>query len=1504
MPRRRAALAAFRAALFASAAVTALSLTCAAPVRAECTGTTEVVCTGDLSDGVYYTGVETLTVRDVLTDITPQVRSPGSRSPGIGVENSGTAIQTVTIDANVSPHTVTTQGADPAAIFASADGNVNIDFIGNIVAGGNGSHGILASSGAQASIYNQANVSTDGDGSHGVYARGVTGASVLNRGDIVVHGPNSNAIYARTFFSGTTTGDASVVNYGTLSTFADGSRGISVRSTGAADVTNSGAITLNGSQSRGIYVRSYGRAVIHNSGDIVAHGLHSGGGIAVRSFDSLNLYNSGAITTYGDVGTGLFAYSSDSAVLIDNTGDITTVGHRSSAIQVVTGPLADRTVSVSNGGNLSTSSDDSIGIEIETEATKTELDNRGRIDTFGADASPGIWIRAVYGNLEVQNRNKGSITTHGADSAAIELETQDTSPGFGNISLDNGASLETHGDWSPGIHVISGGDADITNAANISTFGAYAYGILVTPGGAAGIHNSGDVATKGPYSTGIKVYGPDAIALYNSGKVTTQGDSSHGLSALSDSQVLISSTNGIETHGAGSDGIRAQGKTRAEVDAGKTISTWGAGSAGIYAQSEGDVVVVSATDITTHGDYANAILVHNGLRPTAGEVSVTSEGKLRTEGAGSTGIEVIGTGSLLDLTAKGGVGTLGNYATGIQLWAVYGDAHLRNEAAITTAGSGAAGIYARVDAGSLDFTNLANITTSGDNAPGIAVNVTGPLTFYSNADLETNGAGSTGILAMITSPADPEITIKNKITTHGSGAHGILITAVNGHTTLNSSADITNLGDNSSGLRLIGRGAGQARINSEGRLTSRGLNNRGIDARAYDSFVLDVRNDGDIDMAGGNAAGVSLYSFGSGNVSLTNSGRVTVTGGAPTGLAASSLSGDAAVQNAGAVSIAGDYAKGIAATGVNAEITNGGAIQLAGDFSTGILSMATMRGAAPGTALIDSEGDVTVTGTNSAGLYASSSFGPARVIVGSGTTVTGGNGTGFGVGLNGASEAILNNRGTIQSMNDQAIFNGAGSGPLSIVNLGAVNGFVNLNDGEDDLDNQGVFTARGDSDFGTGLDSVLNNGTLRLADSGGADHVAFLGLESFANGPNGLITMMDGKAGDRLSFPSLTAFHGGGVLALDAELAGTGSPADLLTLSGVVSGRTLVRVNNTSKLPGVRGADNIFIIDQGSVPTGNEFALENGPIPVGFLYYDLRPDDDGSTFWELYQSGPNQKKIDELPVLMTGLQNLWYAGVSAWHQRMGDLVTLAAMLELQPAADFPGAPPLPRMQGGLWLRGYGEQARYDTTVSVDFRQDIEGFQGGLDGVIPGPLGGDSVIAGILGGFVRSDLDFKGAPDNASYEGNTLGAYLTYLNGGFHADLLFKTDLVTVTFDQGPLTTDFDATAIGGSFELGYKFDLGSGLFANPLGQLAYVSSRIDDGWVGSAPVAFDDGDSLRGRAGLRLGLLETVGSLAVEPYVEAYLVHEFTGDDRAWVYDYPAAPSGLGSWGMAGAACR
>ena len=249
----------------------------------------------------------------------------------------------------------------------------------------------------------------------------------------------------------------------------------------------------------------------------------------------------------------------------------------------------------------------------------------------------------------------------------------------------------------------------------------------------------------------------------------------------------------------------------------------------------------------------------------------------------------------------------------------------------------------------------------------------------------------------------------------------------------------------------------------------------------------------------------------------------------------------------------------------------------------------------------------------------------------------------------------------------------------------------------------------------------------------------------------------------------------------------------------------MVNVNNVARSPGVRNGENIFIIDQGSRPQGDEFRLAGGPIHAGFFLYDLRPDDDGSTKWELYEAGHDQSRVDALGAVMTGLQNVWHAGVNAWHQRMGDLVSVAAAPVITPSADFPGGPPTPRQRGGVWLRGFGENAGYDPHSAADFHQDIAGAQGGIDGVTAGPFGGDLVIAGLLGGYVHSGLTLDHTPDQATYEGGTVGGYLTYLNAGFHADLLLKADLLTMTYEQGALSDDVAARSLGGSVEVGYKY---------------------------------------------------------------------------------------------------
>ena len=122
----------------------------------------------------------------------------------------------------------------------------------------------------------------------------------------------------------------------------------------------------------------------------------------------------------------------------------------------------------------------------------------------------------------------------------------------------------------------------------------------------------------------------------------------------------------------------------------------------------------------------------------------------------------------------------------------------------------------------------------------------------------------------------------------------------------------------------------------------------------------------------------------------------------------------------------------------------------------------------------------------------------------------------------------------------------------------------------------------------------------------------------------------------------------------------------------------------------------------------------------------------------------------------------------------------------------------------------------------------------------------------------------------------------------------------MTYEQGALSDDVAARSLGGSVEVGYKYDVALGFYLNPLAQLAYVAGNIDDGSLGGATISFADGDSLRSRAGLRAGYLGVVAGAMVEPYVEAHFLHEFAGDNRGSVYGYRSASNGLESWGLVG----
>ena len=85
------------------------------------------------------------------------------------------------------------------------------------------------------------------------------------------------------------------------------------------------------------------------------------------------------------------------------------------------------------------------------------------------------------------------------------------------------------------------------------------------------------------------------------------------------------------------------------------------------------------------------------------------------------------------------------------------------------------------------------------------------------------------------------------------------------------------------------------------------------------------------------------------------------------------------------------------------------------------------------------------------------------------------------------------------------------------------------------------------------------------------------------------------------------------------------------------------------------------------------------------------------------------------------------------------------------------------------------------------------------------LGGDgTLLFGVLAGYFSSEVDLNGSATDIEYEGGSLGAYATYLNGGFFADLLGKVDFYDVDYDAARGGgDDADGTNWGLRGDVGY-----------------------------------------------------------------------------------------------------
>jgi outer membrane autotransporter protein len=272
----------------------------------------------------------------------------------------------------------------------------------------------------------------------------------------------------------------------------------------------------------------------------------------------------------------------------------------------------------------------------------------------------------------------------------------------------------------------------------------------------------------------------------------------------------------------------------------------------------------------------------------------------------------------------------------------------------------------------------------------------------------------------------------------------------------------------------------------------------------------------------------------------------------------------------------------------------------------------------------------------------------------------------------------------------------------------------------------------------------------------------------------------------------------------------------------------------------------------------------------------------------------------EFPVITYGAQNLWYASTGVWLDRTVDLrAALAAGGSGGGGADaaLPIVEPVAgNVTPAVWGRVFGGTLERDIsniseapdglqgpafTFEDQFNQDYYGVMAGVDfGKETGM--NQAWMFGIMGGYTGSNLDFDGTGTEVEYQQGSIGAYITYINGGFFADVAVKGDFGSIDYStQFGGTADADYVSIGVIGDVGYRHNMSSGWFIEPKATLAYVNTDIDDINVLGTGISFEDGDSVRGRLGARIGTQMQKGSSLIEPYLEANVWNEFEGNYNA-----------------------
>jgi hypothetical protein len=1085
-------------------------------------------------------------------------------------------------------------------------------------------------------------------------------------------------------------------------------------------------------------------------------------------------------------------------------------------------------------GDITTTGNNQPALMLTTPGLLTITDP-GTLTTTGANSDAALLtggtVAATLGTL-----NTSGVLSRGANVTS-------TSGPLG-LSLN---SVTTTGDGSTAALLRSTGNVNFnsTNLLSTTGVGAPAIDIATNPvvcvtfaGGCSITAVANQVGTTGLNSPGVLItaQGPTSVTI---GTLTTAGATSPGLNLTTDPTacVIIGAGNcgtafnvgTLRTLGIGSIGalVTAAGPTSATVG---TLSTAGANALGLSLTTDPTACVIvgagacgtnfTVGSLTTQGAGATGILVR-AAGPTTGHV-----GLVQTAGLGANAIDIATTPAVCLVLGIGGCNVTLTPATG-------------TPGNVTTTGANSIGVL--VNSPGNITTNLGAISTMGNNSPGVSL-ITNPAACLvlgagactindTTGPVTTGGSNSPGTI--IRGAGDPITVVTGPTTTTGPGSNGVDVAGA-GTISVTTGPVITS-GAGSTGIVVAG-GALPVVVICASVATS-GSAAPGVLVNATGQINL---NCGPVSTTGGPNSGGVIVNGGTGPVAVTV-GPVTTTGGTSAGITVGTTTGSQTIVTGG-VNVTGPGSGGIVAVGSGCSDIN---ITANGPVTS-------------------ASGDAIFANTQCA----------VRVTTNAGATVTGGT-SGINV-TSGTTATILLNAG-VSATNGPAIIATGGPATITTTATGSITGRVVLTGSNDVINNGGIFTAIGTSDFGGGTD-VFNNlagGVVRTSGTTGV----LANCETFNNA--GAISMVNGVATDTLSLCGNYVGSGAASLGVDVGTSAGGLIADRLIIGGNASGSTVI--NPTLLNPLIIDPDGVLVVSAASA-TGTPFTL-GGQTTFGLINLSLAQSG-GNTF---LVTRPTLGAIE--PVVVGDLaQNLWY--------QSADIYSNYAALR---RSDF-GAN---RRAGlGVWGQAYYSEDRtkgqsysvFGTGFNVDrFKTKRQGIQGGIDYLIGGNL-----VVGFTGGYERATADIRGSASRFRATGYNFGGYAIFGGEtGFFGDLLVKYDRSKLKFGNVLFATATGSPHLksrGAQGELGYRFGSEAMRFDVDAG-LAYVRSSIDSYSVGTIAFDYDRVKSTRGHIGARA----TFGSGAIAPFVDAKLYHEFKGDTNLRLASGSAFDTidsrGRGTWG-------